>query len=31
MRLWTSIKYEVLLIIVVAIALFGSYAGLRFA
>lgn len=31
MRLWTSIKYEVLLIVLVSIGLFGSYAGLRFA
>lgn len=31
MRLWTSIKYEVMLLIVVSIALFGSYAGLRYA
>jgi LMBR1 domain-containing protein 1 len=31
MRLWTSIKYEVMLIVLVSIALFGSYAGLRYA
>jgi LMBR1 domain-containing protein 1 len=31
MRLWTAIKYEVMLIVVVSIILFGSYAGLRYA
>lgn len=31
MRLCTAFKYEVMLIIIVSIILFGSYAGLRFA
>lgn len=31
MRLWTAIKFEVMLLIVISIILFGSYAGLRFA
>ena len=31
MRLCTAFKYEVMLIVIVAIVLFGSYAGLRFA
>jgi LMBR1 domain-containing protein 1 len=31
LRLCTAVKYEVLLLIIIAIVLFGSYAGLRFA
>eukprot|EP00347_Sterkiella_histriomuscorum_P021703 403333058 len=31
LRLWTALKYELLLIVIVSIILFGSFAGLRYA
>lgn len=31
MRLCTALKYEIMLLIIISIVLFGSYAGLRFA